>query len=187
MPSVAASPSAPDRPLQAPVRRKRRARTMTALGATCVIAVSGLVGYAFGHGNGSSASSPTRVAAFPSSLGSSPGGQSQGSSGQSSGGVDGNTIAQQPRQVDREHHDDSLGGSGRRYRDHHLLFRSRAHQQPRDRGLHLAAGRERRRRQHAHREGARLRRRRRRRAGSDPERVRSHPRAARQLVEPIRR
>ena len=66
---------------------------MTALGATCVIAVSGLVGYALGHGNGSSASSPTRVAAFPSSLGSSPGGQSQGSSGQSSGGVDGNTIA----------------------------------------------------------------------------------------------
>jgi S1-C subfamily serine protease len=65
---------------------------MTALGATCVIAMSGLVGYAFGHGNGSSSAS-TRVAAFPSSLGSSPGNQSQGSSGQSSGGVDGNTIA----------------------------------------------------------------------------------------------
>jgi len=64
---------------------------MTAVGATCVIAVSGLVGYAFGQGNDSS-TSPTRVASFPSSLGSSSDSQSQGSSGQSSGGVDGNAI-----------------------------------------------------------------------------------------------
>jgi S1-C subfamily serine protease len=66
---------------------------MAALGATGVIAVSGLAGYAFGHGNGSSALPATRVTAFPSSLGSSSGDRSLGSSGQGSGGFDANAIA----------------------------------------------------------------------------------------------
>jgi S1-C subfamily serine protease len=71
---------------------KRRGRVLTALGATFVVAVSGVVGYAFGHGHDAS-SAAARVAVFPGSLGSAPGTLSPGSSGQNSGGIDGNSVA----------------------------------------------------------------------------------------------
>lgn len=103
-PGTDSAGSIPPRPLTppvppvsaAPLRRtptKRWTRILTALATACVIALSGVVGYTLGKGNGSSSANQARVAVLPSSLGSSQGTQSQGSSGQSTGTIDANAIA----------------------------------------------------------------------------------------------